>query len=117
MYGYRTKVSGDNSFSKRERLIDGYGLIGGGLEGLRVASPKDLLSFSHVQKATRTDRVRMGALRNLSSRPEGLRATVEEQLARWEEENKLKDDPEKKAGVGAHTKLGIGLPMSNIFAT
>lgn len=42
---------------------------------------------------------------------------MEEQLARWEEENKVKDDPEKKAGVGAHARLGIGLPMSNIFAT
>ena len=92
-------------------------LSGGGLGTLQVTAPNDLLSFSHIRNSTRTDHVRMGALRSLSSRPEGLRATVEEQLARWEEENKWKDDPEKKVGVGAHARLGIGLPMSNIFAT
>lgn len=69
---------------------------------------------------------RLGALRTVSSRPEGVRATVGEQLGRWDDmptpvnlivQNSNENDPEKKAGVGPHPRIGIGLPMSNIFST
>jgi hypothetical protein len=53
---------------------------------------------------------RLGALRTVSSRPGGVMATVGEQVEQAE-------DPEKGAGVAAHPRIGIGLPMSNIFAT
>jgi hypothetical protein len=55
-----------------------------------------------------------------------MRATVDEQVGRWQQNlaggnyPDAKDadvDPEVKAGVGPHPRIGIGLPMSNIFAT
>lgn len=45
-----------------------------------------------------------------------MTATVGEQLDLWEKFAQS-DDPEQEAGMGPHTHLGIGLPMSNIFAT
>lgn len=69
---------------------------------------------------------RLGALRTVSSRPEGVRATVGEQVGRWrhnplglteQDVEHNSDDPEMEAGVGRHPRIGIGLPMSNIFAT
>jgi pyruvate dehydrogenase kinase 2/3/4 len=70
---------------------------------------------------------RLGALRTVSSRPEGIWATVGEQVGRWQDnlpnaldheiQNSSENDPEKEAGVGPHPRIGIGLPMSNIFAT
>ena len=82
-----------------------------------INSPSDLFSFSHTRNMMRLDNSRIGGLRLLGDSPRGMRATVEEQLARWQEESKKGDDPERKAGVGKHNRLGIGLPMSNIFAT
>lgn len=49
---------------------------------------------------------RIGALRDASSR--GVKATVAEQVV---------DDPERGAGIAPHQHMGLGLPMSNIFAT
>jgi len=69
---------------------------------------------------------RLGALRTVSSSPEGVRATVGEQVGRWtnpllnQAQREIKcssNEPEKEAGVGPHPRIGIGLPMSNIFAT
>ena len=56
-------------------------------------------------------------MKSASSRPQGMKATVGEQVTAWEEERKNEETPESKAGVGKHTRMGIGLPMSNIFAT
>ncbi|KAG5350174.1 hypothetical protein C0989_012382 [Termitomyces sp. Mn162] len=99
---------------------------GGGLSTPlnQIKTPSDLFSFSHVRNATRLEDSRIGALRTFSSSPQGIRATVGEQVNRWQKdilskaENEVKSyDPEKEAGVGSHFRIGIGLPMSNIFAT
>ncbi|KAH8118303.1 alpha-ketoacid dehydrogenase kinase [Phellopilus nigrolimitatus] len=90
---------------------------GGGLVLPQISSPSDLLSFSHARNTTRLDTSRIGALKTVSARPQGMRATVDEQVSAWKEEESSAITPESKAGVGAHMRLGIGLPMSNIFAT
>ncbi|KAJ7590981.1 alpha-ketoacid dehydrogenase kinase [Mycena floridula] len=89
---------------------------GGGLWNSenQIQSPSDLFSFSHTRNPLRLERSRIGALRQLSSTDGGMRGTVDEQLNRWK---KAQKDPETDAGVGAHPRFGIGLPMSNIFAT
>ncbi|KAF7301683.1 Protein-serine/threonine kinase [Mycena indigotica] len=86
---------------------------GGGLA--TVKTPSDLFSFSHLRNAARLDDSHIDALRSVSSSPLGMRATVDEQVGRWKQDL-IDPDPEVQAGVG-HTKIGIGLPMSNIFAT
>jgi hypothetical protein len=59
---------------------------------------------------------RIGALRSASTSEEGVRATVDEQVYRWSHTNshemKVSD-----TGIEIHPRIGIGLPMSNIFAT
>ncbi|KAF5388229.1 hypothetical protein D9615_000433 [Tricholomella constricta] len=93
--------------------------------GIRI-SDQDLFSFSHIRNATRLEDSRLGILRSFSSSPQGIRATVGEQVGRWQntmlsqverEIENSTNDPEKEAGVGPHPRIGIGLPMSNIFAT
>ncbi|KAJ7179112.1 hypothetical protein C8R46DRAFT_1072493 [Mycena filopes] len=95
---------------------------GGGLYHTRVKKPSDLFSFSHIRNAARLQNSRIGALRTVSSSPHGMRATVDEQVDRWQQN--LANDPEGNcvdletdAGVAPHPRIGIGLPMSNIFAT
>ena len=80
---------------------------GGGLRSSSSQTAHDMFSFSHVRNATRLHDERLGALRQLSSSGRGLRATVDEQLARWKEGT---DRPL----VG---RMGLGLPLSNIYAT
>ncbi|KAJ6599040.1 branched-chain alpha-ketoacid dehydrogenase [Mycena vulgaris] len=98
---------------------------GGGLFHTLVKMPSDLFSFSHIRNAARLQNSRIGALRTVSSSPHGMRATVDEQVGRWQQNlasgnyPDAKDvdvDPEMKT-VGPHPRIGIGLPMSNIFAT
>jgi len=69
---------------------------------------------------------RLVALRTASTWPDGIRATVDEQVGRWQQSQQLSssdssalagDDPETDAGIEPHPRIGIGLPMSNIFAT
>ena len=76
----------------------------------------DLFSFSHLRNPARMDNRRLGALRTISSSQTGMVATVEEQVKRWETEADS-EDPQQEAGVSPHPRIGIGLPMSNIFAT
>jgi hypothetical protein len=93
--------------------------IGGGLSSARIKSPSDLFSFSHIRNATRMDDTRLGALRSASSR--GVKATVAEQIRPWRTEqsnvNSNNKDPEREAGIAPHPKIGLGIPMSNIFTT
>lgn len=64
---------------------------------------------------------RLGALRTVSSSPRGVMATVDEQLGSWKQQKdtglSMKALQEKSMGLAAHPRIGIGLPMSNIFAT
>lgn len=88
---------------------------GGGLIIPQIESPSDLFSFSHVRNASRLEDERLGALRTVSSSPKGVKATVDEQVNAWQQD--VENTPEQKVGVGPHPRLGIGLPMSNIYAT
>lgn len=88
-------------------------LAGGGLLIPQIKSPSDLFSFSHIRNATRLDDTRLGALRTISSSAHGMKATVKEQLLAMNQ-TKADDAPDRSA---PHPRIGIGLPMSNIFAT
>ncbi|KZV76305.1 alpha-ketoacid dehydrogenase kinase N-terminal domain-containing protein [Peniophora sp. CONT] len=90
---------------------------GGGLMDPNISAPSDLFSFSHVHNATRLENERLSYLRTASASPSGMVATVEEVVDRWQKDVRSRSDPELEAGVGHHPRLGIGLPMSNIFAS
>lgn len=111
-----TIVAGENDIGLR--ISD----QGGGLSSFQneISNPSDLFSFSHIRNATRLEDSRLGALRMASEH--GLRATVDEQVSHWqqlvpskgqavgrEENSEPKDLPQPR--------IGIGLPMSYIFAT
>ncbi|EGO01932.1 hypothetical protein SERLA73DRAFT_132618 [Serpula lacrymans var. lacrymans S7.3] len=113
-----TIVAGENDVGLR--ISD----QGGGLVKTQISAPSDLFSFSHVRNATRMDDTRLGALRSASSR--GVKATVAEQVGHWHNiapddtfiADQLSDkDPEREAGIAPHPRIGLGLPMSNIFTT
>ncbi|KAI0771640.1 alpha-ketoacid dehydrogenase kinase N-terminal domain-containing protein [Trametes elegans] len=87
---------------------------GGGLASAGIQSPSDLFSFSHVRNATRLADARLGALRTLSQ--QGMTATVSEQIGQWQAESE-RDADVPAVGVNPHPRIGIGLPMSNIYAT
>ncbi|KAI6047160.1 branched-chain alpha-ketoacid dehydrogenase kinase [Pisolithus marmoratus] len=109
---YATIVAGKNDVNIR--ISD----QGGGLYSNGIQSPSDLFSFSHIRNAMRMDDNRIGALRSASSR--GVKATVAEQIGGWqvvEEGDRNAKDPERGAGIAPHQRMGLGLPMSNIFAT
>lgn len=70
------------------------------------------------------DDSRLGALRTVSSNPRGVMATVGEQVGnegeQRQEEKGMQSHPESpkhNIGLAAHPRIGIGLPMSNIYAT
>jgi len=97
---------------------------GGGIMNSNISTPSDLFSFSHVRNATRLDDARLGALRTISSSSRGMKATVDEQVNTWRRlsaglstSDTSTESPEQTAGVAPHLRIGIGLPMSNIFAT
>ncbi|PPQ77751.1 hypothetical protein CVT25_011186 [Psilocybe cyanescens] len=82
----------------------------------RLSKASDLFSFSHVRNATRLEDSRLGALRTASEN--GLRATVDEQVGNWHKAHA--QDPiaaETTSSELLHPRIGIGLPMSNIYAT
>lgn len=95
-------------------------LSGGGLRNPRnqVSKPSDLFSFSHVRNATRLEDSRLGALRTVSSSEHGLRATVDEQIGNWQKE-RTQDLAPATVTVEQilQPSIGIGLPMSYIYAT
>ena len=88
-----------------------------------MANPNDLCSFSHVRNASRLEDKRLGALRDASE--EGLRATVEEQIVKWNrgqteqhgQESRIAALNRVQGPVSSLPRIGIGLPMSKIFAT
>lgn len=91
---------------------------GGGLLTSCIKSPSDLFSFSHVRNSARMERSRLGALRTVSSHPRGIMATVEEQIGRRRHQKPKHIHPETEgAELAMHPRIGIGLPMSNIFCT
>ena len=79
----------------------------------QIKSPSDLFSFSHLRNSTRMDHSRLGALRTVSLGKRGITATVKEQLLSIGQP-KARTVPDRSA---PHPHIGIGLPISNIFAT
>ncbi|KAL4075837.1 branched-chain alpha-ketoacid dehydrogenase kinase [Scleroderma yunnanense] len=110
---YATIVAGEDDVGIR--ISD----RGGGLSSNSIESPSDLFSFSYIRNATRIQDGKIGALRSASSR--GVKATVAEQIGGWQVVKAGRDqhdkDPERGAGIAPHQRMGLGLPMSNIFAT
>lgn len=82
----------------------------------QINEPSDLFSFSHLRNATRLERSRIGALRTASTSEQGVRATIAEQVHRWKDP-KSSEMATSEGGAEAQPRIGIGLPMSNIFAT
>ena len=85
--------------------------IGGGLLNPHIQSPSDLFSFSHIRNAARLDDSLLVALRTVSSSTRGMKGTVDEQLHTTNVTSE--EVPDKPA---SHPRIGIGLPMSNIYA-
>jgi pyruvate dehydrogenase kinase 2/3/4 len=82
-----------------------------------VSSPADLFSFSHVRNATRLKDSRLGALRTASLSKQGFRATVDEQVGIWQDARAESENSSLKPRETFHRRIGIGLPMSYIYAT
>ena len=79
-----------------------------------IKSPSDLFSFSHVRNATRLADARLGALRTVSTSVHGMRATVSEQIGDWQPG---RSGDGRAEPADRRPRIGIGLPMSNIYAT
>lgn len=74
-----------------------------------MSAPEDLYSFSHVRNRSRLEGERLGALRDINYSGRGITATFAEQLA----------DITPTGAANPHKlgRMGLGLPMSNIYAT
>ncbi len=91
-----------------------YRIVGGGLLSPEIKTPSDLFSFSHVRNAARLEDARLGALRTVSSSTRGMTATVSEQVGGLQ--------PDAHGEISSdcadpNPRIGMGLPMSNIYAT
>ena len=121
------RISDQGMYSTYVHVNFSHVASGGGLMNDQIKSPSDLFSYSHTRNAARMEISRLGGLRTIGASPGGMRATVDEQVIRWQQEVQqraqkgpemlLGGDPEMEAGVGHHPRLGIGLPMCNIIAT
>jgi pyruvate dehydrogenase kinase 2/3/4 len=76
-----------------------------------IGSPSNLFSFSHRRNSSRMELSRLDTLRSASV------ATSRTPEMWFREVSSVPDDLERDAGAGTHTSMGIGLPLSNIFAT
>lgn len=86
----------------------------------QIKSPSDLFSFSHERNAMRLEAARLGALRSASSRKRGVKATVDEQIDTWQRPTEGGEDVRLTGPAESPQplpRIGIGLPMSNIYAT
>ena len=108
----QTKVSFCRIF--RACAAKAHHILGGGLLSPEIKSPSDLFSFSHVRNAARLEDARLGALRTVSSSTRGMTATVSEQIGSLQPDahGEISPDP-----VDPQPRIGMGLPMSNIYAT
>ncbi|KIM25189.1 hypothetical protein M408DRAFT_331297 [Serendipita vermifera MAFF 305830] len=90
---------------------------GGGLMLQESQTPSDLFSFSHHRNNTRLNDDRLGALQHFSRRKGGLRGTVDETIANPGLTSQRLDSAEVISEIVAPRQMGIGLPLSNIYAT
>ncbi|GJJ07474.1 hypothetical protein Clacol_001676 [Clathrus columnatus] len=92
---------------------------GGGLyTNPHIRLPSDLFSFSHVRNAGRLDDVRLDALRGAILSPKGIKGTVHEQveLGPDRDGDANLDLQERIKFAQVPSRVGIGLPMSNVYA-
>jgi pyruvate dehydrogenase kinase 2/3/4 len=80
-----------------------------------VQTPSDLFSFSHVRNAGRLEDVRLGALRNAILSSRGIKGTVGEQVL-IENPDDVSREVRERVSTEIPPRIGIGLPMSNIYA-
>jgi pyruvate dehydrogenase kinase 2/3/4 len=80
-------------------------------------TPSDLYSFSHLRNDTRLAEDRIGALQHFSQRKGGLRGTVDETITLDQSVVKRSDPGESLNDTPVPRQMGIGLPLSNIYAT
>lgn len=86
------------------------GLAGGGVTP-EINTTADLFSFSHLRNSSRLAKERLEALRNASMRERGMTGTIKEQLP-------IPTAPsEESSNAPLVERIGLGLPLSNIFAT
>lgn len=83
-----------------------------------VQDPADLFSFSHIRNAGRLEDVRLDALRIAISSSKGIKGTVGEQVTEMVEEDAetVSREVQDRVSTPNHPRIGIGLPMSNIYA-
>lgn len=89
---------------------------GGGLMLQESQTPSDLFSFSHHRNTSRLNDDRLGALQHFSKRKGGLRGTVDETIAVLSSTTQRNMDEVINENVTPR-QMGIGLPLSNIYAT
>ncbi|KIJ56689.1 hypothetical protein M422DRAFT_149954 [Sphaerobolus stellatus SS14] len=94
---------------------------GGLLTNPYVNNPADLFSFSHHRNAGRLEEVRLEALRQAVSSAKGIKGTVGEQITQESKSNSVDaaaelEIRERVSLSETPPRLGIGLPMSNIYA-
>ncbi|KZW04069.1 alpha-ketoacid dehydrogenase kinase [Exidia glandulosa HHB12029] len=90
---------------------------GGGLLTTDIRQPTDLFSFSHTRNATRMASTRLQSLRDVVEYQGGVNATIEEQVQRWKRLAEIKsEEASKNWRQDIHPRIGLGLPMSNVFA-
>jgi len=82
-----------------------------------VLNPADLFSFSHHRNAGRLEDDRLGALRQAISSAKGIKGTVGEQIdPRLDSVDVGSEVRERARSYKIPPRIGIGLPMSNIYA-
>lgn len=90
---------------------------GGGLyTNPHIQLPSDLFSFSHTRNAGRLDGVRLDALRDAISNPKGIKGTIGEQVERGQTADGSGDLRERVQLSQVPVRIGVGLPMSNVYA-
>lgn len=90
---------------------------GGGLTLQESQTPSDLYSFSHLRNDTRLAEDRIGALQHFSQRKGGLRGTVDETISLDQSSAEREAPGDSLDKVPVPRQMGIGLPLSNIYAT
>lgn len=91
---------------------------GGGLMLNERQTPSDLYSFSHHRNITRLDDARLVALQHVSRRKGGMMGKVSEKISARNSNTRAQEEQEEVAEQEEEPqRMGMGLPLSNIYAT
>lgn len=115
--GYHSDIRSRSVYFLSQALVSSltWQHTGGGLMTPGIKTPTDLFSFSHDRNPIRMDDARLGALRTVSARPEGVVANVDEQIRSWRTEREMREEaPDHNV---KRPRIGIGLAMSHIYST